>query len=90
VVNSSAERFIKAGTAVRNVVDGLLCFAPVFYMQIIYLVKDEPGVKILLVVIDNIQCMCSVGINECSNFVVIIFFYDFLQDIYVMFFADNA
>lgn len=59
-------------------------------MQIIYLVKDEPGVKILLVGIDNIQCMCSVGINERSNFVVIIFFYNFPKDIYVLCFADNA
>ncbi|WP_337479081.1 hypothetical protein [Phascolarctobacterium succinatutens] len=61
-----------------------------FYMQMIYLVKDEPGVNVLLVVVDNIQCMCSVGINECINFVVIIFFYDFLKDVYVLFFADNA
>lgn len=90
MVYSGAKCFIKTGTAVRNIVDGLLGLPPIFYMQMIYLIKDEPEVNFLLVAIDNIQCMCSVGINECSNFVVIIFLYDFLQDIYVMFFADNA
>ena len=90
LVNSSTERFVKAGTAVRDVVDRLLYFAPFFDTQIIYLVEYEPGVNLLLMVGNNIQCASFIIINENRNFIVIIFFDDFLQNIYGMFFADNA